>query len=77
MEKEFSAALHPTQYGNHIKDGRHRARHINPEVRKLMDSGMSQRSAYRHVRQRSPRKKNRNLTTTMKPRKENGYNGNR
>lgn len=49
MEKEFSAALHPTQYGNHIKDGRHRARHINPEVRKLMDSGMSQRSAYRHA----------------------------
>lgn len=25
MEKEFSAALHPTQYGNHLKDGRHRA----------------------------------------------------
>ena len=25
MEKEFSAALHPTQYGNHIKYGRNRA----------------------------------------------------
>lgn len=49
MEKEFSAALHPTQYGNHIKDGRHRATHINPEIQKLMDSGMSLRSAYRHA----------------------------
>ena len=49
MEKEFSAALHPTQYGNHIKDGRHRATHINPEVQKLMDAGMSERSAYRHA----------------------------
>lgn len=49
MEKEFSAALHPTQYGIHLKDGRHRATHINPEVRKLMDSGMSERSAYRHA----------------------------
>lgn len=57
MEKEFSAALHPTLYGNHIKDGRHRARHINPEVRKLMDSGTSQRSAYRHVAETKPKKK--------------------
>lgn len=57
MEKEFSAALHQTQYGNHIKDGRHRARHINPEVRKLMDSGMSQRSAYSHVAETKPKKK--------------------
>ena len=53
MEKEFSAALHPTQYGNHIKYGRH----INHEVRKLMDSGMSQRSAYRHVAATKPKKK--------------------
>lgn len=51
MEKEFSAALHPTQYG------RHRARHINPEVRKLMDSGMSQRYAYRHAASTKPKKK--------------------
>lgn len=57
MEKEFSAALHPTQYGNHIKDGRHRARHIKPEVRKLMDSGMSQRSAYRHAASTKLKKK--------------------
>lgn len=31
MEKEFSAALHPTQYGNHIKDGRHRQRKSTPK----------------------------------------------
>ena len=57
MEKEFSAALHPTQYGNHIKYGRHRATQINPEVRKLMDSGMSKRSAYRHVAATKHKKK--------------------
>lgn len=57
MEKEFSAALHPTQYGNHIKDGRHRETKINHEVRKLMDSGMVQRSAYRHVAKTKPKKK--------------------
>lgn len=57
MDKEFSAALHTTQYGNHIKYGRHRARHINPEVRKLMDSGMSKRSAYRHAASTKTKKK--------------------
>jgi hypothetical protein len=41
--------LHPTQFGNHIKDGRHRATHINPEVQKLVDGGMSIRTAYRTV----------------------------
>ena len=57
MEKEFSAPLHTTQYGNHIKDGRHRGSKINPEVQKLMDSGMSQRSAYRHAAATKPKKK--------------------
>jgi len=57
MEREFSAALHPTQYGNHIKDERHRATHINPEVQKLMDSGMSERSAYRHAAATKTKKK--------------------
>ncbi len=57
MKNEFSAALHPTQYGIHIKDGRHRATHINPEVRKLMDSGMSQISAYRHAAATKPKNK--------------------
>lgn len=57
MEQEFSAALHPTQYGNHIKDGRHRATHINPEVRKQMDSGMSERSAYCHAAATKHKKK--------------------
>ena len=49
MEKEFSASLHPTQYGTHIKDGRHRATHINPEVQKLMEQGYNNRTAYRMV----------------------------
>ena len=50
MEREFSAALHPAQYGNHLEyrnNGGHRK--INPEVQKLMDSGMSIRTAYRMV----------------------------
>ena len=49
MEKEFSAALHPTQYGNHIKDGRHRGSKINTEVRNLMEQGYTKRTAYRMV----------------------------
>lgn len=57
MEKEFSAALHPTQYGNHIKYGRHRATKINPEIRKLMDAGMSRRTAYRRLAETNPKKK--------------------
>ena len=57
MEKEFSAPLHQTQYGIHIKYGRHRATHINPEVQKLMDSGISQRTAYRHVAATKTKKK--------------------
>ena len=57
MEREFSAALHPTQFGNHIKDGRHRATHINTEVQKLMDAGMSELSAYRHIAATNPKKK--------------------
>lgn len=61
MEKEFSAALHPTQYGNHIKDGRHRATHINPEVRKMMDAGMSRRYAYRHAAETKTKKKEPNF----------------
>lgn len=57
MEKEFSAALHPTQYGNHIKYGSNRARHINPEVQKLMDAVMTKRTAYRHYSATKPKKK--------------------
>jgi hypothetical protein len=49
MEREFSAALHPTQFGNHIKDSRHRATHINPEVAKLVEQGYNVRKAYRMV----------------------------
>jgi hypothetical protein len=50
--------LHPTQFGNHIKDGRHRATHINPEVQKLVDSGMSIRTAYRTVEKTRAAKNN-------------------
>ena len=49
MEKEFSAALHPTQYGNHIKDGRHRGSKIKPEVAKIVEQGYNLRTAYRMV----------------------------
>lgn len=49
MEKEFSAALHPTQYGNHIKYGRHRGSKINPEVAKIVEQGYNVRTAYRMV----------------------------
>lgn len=49
MEQEYSAALHPTQFGNHIKDGRHRATNINPEVQKLVEQGYNVRKAYRMV----------------------------
>lgn len=49
MEKEFSAPLHTTQYGNHIKDGRHRGSKINPEVAKIVEQGHNVRTAYRMV----------------------------
>lgn len=49
MEKEFSAALHPTQYGNHIKYGRHRESKINTEVAKIVQHGYNVRTAYRMV----------------------------
>ena len=58
MEREFSAPLHHTQYGNHLEyrnNGGHRK--MNPEVQKLMDAGMSERSAYRHVSATKPKKK--------------------
>lgn len=42
MEREFSAPLH---------------RKMNPEVQKLMDAGMSERSAYRHIAAKKPKKK--------------------
>lgn len=58
MEREFSAPLHHTQYGNQLKDGRHRVTHINPEVQKLVDSGMSIRTAYRTVEKSRAEKNN-------------------
>ena len=50
MEREFSAPMHHTQYGNHLEyrnNGGHRK--MNPEVQKLVDSGISVRQAYRMV----------------------------
>ena len=50
MEREFSAPLHHTQYGNHLEysnNGGHRK--MNTEVQKLVDSGISVRQAYRMV----------------------------
>ena len=48
MEREFNNALHPSQWGNHL-NYKPRTAHINPEVQKLVDSGMSIRTAYRMV----------------------------
>lgn len=50
MEREFSAALHPTQFGNHLEykhNGGHRK--MNPEVAKLVEQGYNVRKAYRMV----------------------------
>lgn len=48
MEREFNNALHPSQWGNHLEyrnNGGHSK--MNPEVQKLVDEGMSVRTAYR------------------------------
>ena len=50
MEREFSAALHPTQFGNNLEyrnNGCHRK--MNPEVAKLVEQGCNVRKAYRMV----------------------------
>ena len=44
MEREFNAALHPTQWGNHL-NYKPRTAHINSEVQKLVDSGVNIRKA--------------------------------
>ena len=50
MEREFSAALHPTQFGNHLEYRNNGGqRKMNTEVQKLVDSGISVRQAYRMV----------------------------
>lgn len=46
MEREFSAPLHHTQFENHLKY-KTRAARVNPELKKLLDSGVSMRTAYR------------------------------
>ena len=52
MEREFSAPLHHTQYGNHLEyrnNGGHRK--MNPEVQKLVEQGCNVRKSYRMVAQ--------------------------
>lgn len=56
MEREFNNALHTSQWGNHL-NYKPRTAHINTEVQKLMDAGMSEQSAYRHVSATKPKKK--------------------
>ena len=57
MEREFNNALHPSQWGNHL-NYKPRTAHINPEVQKLVDSGMSIRTAYRTVEKARAEKNN-------------------
>ena len=45
MEREFSAPLHHTQFGNHLKY-KSRTKHANPKLQKLVDGGMNIRTAY-------------------------------
>jgi hypothetical protein len=52
MEREFSAALHPTQYGNHL-EYKPRASRMNPEVAELVEKGYNIRTAYRIVNNRN------------------------
>ena len=50
MEREFSAPLHHTQYGNHLEyrnNGGHSK--MNNEVAKLVEQGYNVRKAYRMI----------------------------
>ena len=53
MEQEFSAPLHSTQYGNHLECKQKKPAHMNPEVKKLVDSGYNIRTAYRIIERRN------------------------
>ena len=59
MEREFSAPLHHTQFGNHLEyknNGGHRK--INPDVAKLVEQGCNVRKAYRMVEKTKAEKNN-------------------
>lgn len=53
MEREFSAPLHSTQFGNHLEYKQKVPKGINPEVKELVDQGYSIRTAYRIVAKRN------------------------
>ena len=52
MEREFSAPLHHTQFGNHIAYKQKVSQHLNPEVAELVEKGYNIRTAYRIVKNR-------------------------
>lgn len=54
MEREFSAPLHHTQFGNHIAyKQKGFSTHLNPEVAELVEKGYNVRTAYRIVNNRN------------------------
>lgn len=53
MEREFSAPLHHTQFGNHIAYKQKVPQHLNPEVAELVEKGYNIRTAYRIVNNRN------------------------
>lgn len=55
MDREFSAPLHHTQFGNHLQH-KTRACRVNPDVQKLVQQGYSERQAYRIIAKRNKAK---------------------
>ena len=53
MEREFSAPLHSTQFGNHLEYKQKSPQHMNPEVAELVEKGYNVRTAYRIVNDRN------------------------
>ena len=53
MEREFSAPLHHTQFGNHLEYKQKAPKHLNPEVAELVEKGYNVRTAYRIVKNRN------------------------
>ena len=66
MDREFSAPLHHTQFGNHIACKQKVSQHLNPEVAELVEKGYNIRTAYRIVN-------NRNKKSTHKKNTEFDY----
>lgn len=47
MDREFSAPLHYTQFGNHIAYKQKVSQHLNHEVAELVEKGYNVRTAHR------------------------------